>query len=101
MKRYFITLLFLSFTGCASLNLLSPFTDSIVYLKTGEEVSFKTLIKNIKNVRVIIIGETHNQKSHHDIHLKIIEELLRRNSLIAVGMEMFQHRSNKYIGKWS
>ena len=80
--------------GCVSLNLLSPFTDSIINLKTGEEVSFNTLIHNIKNVRVVIIGETHNQKRHHDIQLKIIQEIHRKNSLIAVGMEMFQQKSN-------
>ncbi|HUU50650.1 MAG TPA: ChaN family lipoprotein [Nitrospinota bacterium] len=101
MKQYFSMILFLSLMGCASLNLLSPFTDSIINLRTGEEVSFNTLIHNIKNVRVVIIGETHNQKRHHDIQLKIIQEIHRKNSLITVGMEMFQQKSNEYLEKWS
>lgn len=101
MKQYFSMILFLSLMGCASLNLFSPFTDSIINLRTGEEVSFNTLIQNIKNVHVVIIGETHNQKRHHDIQLKIIQELHRKNSLITVGMEMFEHKSNKYLEEWS
>lgn len=101
MKQYLSMILFLSLMGCASLNLLSPFIDSIINLKTGEEVSLNTLIHNIKNVRVVIIGETHNQKRHHDIQLKIIQEIHRKNSPIAVGMEMFQYKSNKYLKKWS
>lgn len=100
MRRFFFILLSLLFIGCSQLEILPPSPERIIDLKTGKEVSFQAFLGDIENARVVIIGENHNEKSHHNIQLKIIRELNRKNS-IAVGMEMFQKKSNRKLEKWS
>lgn len=99
--RYFILLLSLILAGCASLPQNPSMQETILELKSGKKVSFEGLIENIKSARVIIIGEGHNKKSHHDIQLKIIRALHEKNLSVAVGMEMLRSRLNRSLAKWS
>lgn len=100
MRIFFFVLLSLLFVGCAHLEILPTSPERIIDLKTGRKISFQTFLGDIENARVVIIGENHNEKSHHDIQLKITRELNRKNS-IAVGMEMFQKKSDRKLEKWS
>lgn len=40
--------------------------------------------------RIVYLGEYHDQFSHHNIQLQIIEALYKNNAKLAIGMEMFQ-----------
>ncbi|MBU2622695.1 MAG: ChaN family lipoprotein [Proteobacteria bacterium] len=73
----------------------------IVSAKTGGPVSFDGLIADLKDSRMIYIGEIHTLKSHHDIQLKIIKELYRKNPNLTVGMEMFDRTYQPLLDKWS
>ena len=74
---------------------------TIVSAKTGGPVSFDELIADLKDSRMIYIGETHTLKSHHDIQLKIIRELYGKNPNLTVGMEMFDRTYQPLLDKWS
>lgn len=74
---------------------------TIVSAKTGGPVSFDELIADLKDSRMVYIGEIHTLKSHHDIQLKIIRELYRKDPNLTVGMEMFDRTYQPLLDKWS
>jgi len=78
------------------------FTEgTIISARTGAPVSFDELIADLKDSCMIYIGEIHTLKSHHDIQLKIIRELYRKNPKLTVGMEMFDRTYQPLLDKWS
>lgn len=58
------------------------------------------LIQNIKDKKIIYIGEFHDSYSHHRLQLELISKLHRQNKKLAVGMEMFQTRFQDIIDKY-
>jgi uncharacterized iron-regulated protein len=74
---------------------------TIVSAKRGGPVSFDELISDLKESRMIYIGEIHTSKAHHDIQLKIIRELYGKNPELTVGMEMFDRTYQAILDQWS
>lgn len=58
------------------------------------------LVENIKDKRIIYIGEFHDNLSHHKFQLEVIQRLYEKNPRIAVGMEMFQSKFQHVIDKY-
>jgi len=73
----------------------------IVSAKTGQPVSFDALVTDLSSVRIVFVGEKHTDPVHHEIQLKVIKELYKTNSDIAVGMEMFDHTYQGVLDQWS
>lgn len=48
------------------------------------------VIESVAAKRIVYVGETHDQYSHHLLQLDLIRELHERNTTLAIGMEMFQ-----------
>jgi len=69
-------------------------------IRDGKILSLEELKEDIKNTPVIIIGELHNNKKHHDFQLRIIEALHNNRIPIAIGLEMFQSGSQKTLDGW-
>lgn len=59
--------------------------------------NLEKIIEDIKNKKVIYIGEHHDQFAHHINQLNIIKELSKLNKKLAIGMEMFQSPFQKEI----
>ncbi|WP_457621313.1 ChaN family lipoprotein [Persephonella sp.] len=57
----------------------------------------KSMLDQIKDKRVIFVGEKHTSFSHHAIQYSIIKTLYDAGSDIAIGMEMFQRPFQKYL----
>lgn len=51
--------------------------------------------------RVVYVGEQHTHPVHHDIQLKVIQDLHRRDPDLAVGMEMFPYTYQPVLDRWS
>ena len=68
----------------------------IVKIKDIED-NFNRLIGDIKNSKVLFVGENHPIYSHHVNQLKIIKAIFRQNKKIAIAMEMFQKPYQKYL----
>lgn len=58
------------------------------------------LVEDIKDKRIIYIGEFHDSYSHHGFQLEIIKKLYEENEKTAVGMEMFQSKFQHVIDKY-
>jgi aminopeptidase N len=64
----------------------------IPMLKTLPEV-----MERVAPKKILYVGETHEQFSHHLMELEVIKDLHRRGKEMAIGMEMFQRTFQKVL----
>ncbi len=62
--------------------------------------SIDDVVKEIKNSRVVYIGEDHLNYNHHIIQFEIIRRLYEINKKLVIGMEMFQRPFQKYLDQF-
>ncbi|MEW6570230.1 MAG: ChaN family lipoprotein [Nitrospirota bacterium] len=72
-------------------------------LRTSDKkiISFEKMVEEIKDNKIIFVGETHSNEYHHRLQLEIIKRLKEKGIPIAVGLEMFTVESQDYLNKWS
>jgi aminopeptidase N len=64
------------------------------------ELDLEKLVDDIKDKKIIFIGEEHDQPAHHMIQLNIIKGLYKMNKNIAIGMEMFERPFQQFINDY-
>ncbi len=107
-----VTALFLSAIltvgGCAvSTKTLSikhhtePLIENTI-LDTGSAsvITRSRLMDHLSQARVVYIGESHTNPSHHDIQLEIIQALWQASPDLCIGMEMFDHTYQPVLDQW-
>ncbi len=62
--------------------------------------NFNQMLKDISTKNVIYIGENHKSFSNHAIQYQIIKGLREHGKDIAIGMEMFGRKYQKYIDEY-
>ncbi|MGD9330716.1 MAG: ChaN family lipoprotein [Desulfobacterales bacterium] len=68
---------------------------------SGQLVSFDELVRDLATVRVVYVGEVHDNQDHHLIQTRLIEALYQQHPDLTVGMEMFDHRYDPVLARWS
>lgn len=58
-------------------------------------VSYEQMIKDVKDVNLVFVGEFHDSEFHHRLQLDLIKALYKSRTSIAVGLEMFTAKSQK------
>lgn len=58
------------------------------------------ILSKLKKAKVVYLGETHDSSQDHKNQLKIIQELYKNNTKIAIGMEMFQRPFQEVINQY-
>lgn len=58
------------------------------------------ILSKLKKAKVVYLGETHDSSQDHENQLKIIQELYKNNTKIAIGMEMFQRPFQEVINQY-
>ena len=86
----FISLSLLS-SGCAS---------RIIRVADKAEILMPELVSDMKKVRLVFVGEAHDEKWHHDTQLALIKALHESGSLVAVGIEMFRAENQSKLDAW-
>ena len=76
-------------------------TGTIIPAETGTPTTFEALIDELKDVRVIYVGENHTDPAHHQIQLNIIRALAEERPDVSVGMEMFDRSYQPILDQWS
>lgn len=66
-----------------------------------QAVTFDQLVDRLQQVKVVYIGERHNDPAHHHVQLKIIRALTLKDHSIQVGMEMFDHTYQHKLDRWT
>ncbi|WP_236021828.1 ChaN family lipoprotein [Geomesophilobacter sediminis] len=57
-------------------------------------------MSDAEHAGVIVVGETHDKKLHHQLQLEVIRDLKEKKKPIAIGLEMFQTASQKQLDEW-
>lgn len=93
--------LIIAFTLLASANLTAFAAPNILKVESKRSVEYSQFLDAIEPSDVIFIGETHDDKKHHENQLDIIRRLHARNISLAIGLEMFSIDSQQQLDDWT
>jgi len=65
--------------------------------RTSREAGFRDMMEELARADVVYLGESHDDAAHHGIQARVLEELLARGRLHAIGMEMFQRPFQRHL----
>ena len=71
-----------------------------VAVEISDLKTFADVMERVADKKIIYVGESHNQYSHHVMELEIIKDLHRRGKKLAIGMEMFQRPFQKVLDEY-
>lgn len=75
--------------------------DHVMYDLAQEKVAtFSEILPRLIKNRIILVGEFHNEKSHHEIQLHIIRAIFESGVPLAIGFEMFESENQSTLDKW-
>ncbi|HET8760110.1 MAG TPA: ChaN family lipoprotein [Nitrospiria bacterium] len=75
---------------------------TILHVPSGVSLTPDQLFDLLGAARVVYVGESHDNLSHHRIQLDIIRALAERYpGQVAVGMEMFQRPAQPALDRWT
>ena len=69
-------------------------------LKYGKKTYMSKEIALLKQNRVILVGEHHNNRKHHEAQRDVIRALNEIGMQVAVGLEMFRSDSQEALDRW-
>ena len=73
------------------------FKEETTVLDPSTLKSLSDVIERLATKKIIYVGEAHDKFSHRKVQLQVLQGLYRRDPKIAIGMEMFQRRSQKAL----
>jgi uncharacterized iron-regulated protein len=96
------TLLTLLILFAAAGPLMAGPADPVVYdLRQGRRVALPDLAPELRQSRIVIIGEQHTDDGHHRAQLSVIQALVQAGARVAVGLEMFRKDSQQALNRWT
>jgi uncharacterized iron-regulated protein len=70
-------------------------------IESETAVPLSDALSQLKQNRIILVGEHHTSKAHHANQLAVIRALHEAGEPVAVGMEMFRSDSQPALDRWS
>lgn len=75
--------------------------NQILHDVSGKAVSFRELIDDLASFDVIFVGEIHDSAEHHLVQVQILQALLARTRITAIGMEMFPQEQQEILDQYT
>ena len=69
-------------------------------LQNGQDASIDEMVPALSQNRIVIVGEHHNNKRHHEAQLRVIQSLKEAGIQVAAGLEMFRSDSQEALDRW-
>jgi len=80
----------------------TPLMETAIFeTATGATISRRQLIDKLAEVRVVYVGESHTNASHHAIQLEVIRRLRQNTPDLSIGMEMFDATYQPVLDRWT
>jgi uncharacterized iron-regulated protein len=79
-------------TGCSS--------GRARWVVAADQTAFAGMIAEVKQSRVIFVGEFHDRRAHHTMQLEIIKGIRQTGQHLAIGLEMFDLASQPLLDQW-
>lgn len=73
----------------------------IARMSDRQGVNFSQMVKAAERADVVLIGEVHDNKAHHDLQVAVIRSLLDRKIPLAIGFETMQSESQQHLDDWT
>jgi len=83
----------LALTGCS--------VSHVLRVEDHQVITVETMLDELHDTPVILVGERHDAPSHHRLQLEIIQRLQQGAKPFAIGMEMFEAPSQRALDAWS
>lgn len=74
--------------------------DRVLRVGDGKVIRFEQMLEDMKSVTIIFVGESHDNKKHHQSQLDVIKALNESGVSLAVGLEMFRTDSQRELDQW-
>jgi uncharacterized iron-regulated protein len=84
--------LILILTGCS--------ITHVMRIEDHHVIGVQSMIDELHDAPVILVGERHDAPSHHTLQLEIIKGLQAKGRPLAIGMEMFEAPSQQALDAW-
>lgn len=75
--------------------------DGITDTRTGQVLTPAELPGRVKDVRLLLVGESHTSDEYHRAQLRVVEELRRSGREVLLGLEMFPFTDQKVLDDWN
>lgn len=75
--------------------------DTIISTQTRSAVRYEEMLADLRQVQVVFVGETHTNAVQHEIQARIAQSLHASHPDLTVGMEMFDHRYDPILARWT
>jgi uncharacterized iron-regulated protein len=69
-------------------------------LSRSDQAAITGMMADLRQARVVFVGEFHDQRDHHMLQLEIIKELYGRGAPLAIGLEMFDVEQQPVLDEW-
>ena len=87
------------FLGCAPMveKRNDPLIGKIYDTGLKREIEYQELLREIQKAEVIYLGENHDNADHHEIQLRILQDLLQAGKRPQIGFEFFSSDQTGYL----
>jgi uncharacterized iron-regulated protein len=75
--------------------------QQVIRMSDRQDVGLAQMIDDVKGSKVILVGETHHEKKHHELQLDVIRALHDKGVPLAIGLEMFPSESQQQLDRWN
>ncbi len=98
MKHYkvLLTCLFIFFTALISAQSNPAYQ---LYTAKGKKVSYKKMLKKLRQANIILFGESHNNPISHWLQLEVAQSLYQTKKLM-IGAEMFERDNQRALTQY-
>jgi len=79
----------------------APEVGDVFHYPTGHYVSRETMLEALSDVRIVYVGETHDNPASHRLELDVLKAMAERwPGQVALGMEMFNPAQQSVLDDW-
>jgi len=69
-------------------------------LSRSDQPAVTGMMADLRQARVVFVGEFHDQRDHHLLQMQIIRELYGQGVPLAIGLEMFDLEQQPVLDEW-
>ena len=69
-------------------------------INRGQEFAMSEVLPALKQNRILLVGEHHNNQRHHQAQINVVRLLKESGVQVAIGLEMFRSDSQDALDKW-
>lgn len=73
----------------------------ITRMSDRQNISMSELVRAAGKTDLVLVGEVHDNKDHHDLQLELIRSLLGRRPQLSIGLEMLPTTKQRQLDEWT